>query len=98
MKGLKTNLIKATSNVQKQERSLQDIENKLDDLQKQKQEQESNLAKQRQSLADLILALERIRRLPPETLVARPDAPLQTAQAATVLEIFCLKSTNERQN
>lgn len=85
MKGLKTNLIEATSNVQKQERSLQDIENKLDDLQKQKQEQETNLAKQRQSLADLILALERIRRLPPETLVARPDAPLQTAQAATVM-------------
>ncbi len=85
MKGLKTNLIEATSSVQKQERNLQDIQNKLDDLSKQKQDMEDNLSKERTSLANLIVALERIRRLPPETLIARPDAPLQTAQAATVL-------------
>jgi len=85
MKGLKTNLIEATESVQKQERNLQDIQTKLDDLSQQKQTLEDNLSKQRASLANLIVALERIRRLPPETLIARPDAPLQTAQAATVL-------------
>ncbi len=85
MKGLKTNLIDATQSVQKQERALQDIEEKLADLERQKQDMETKLGTQRSSLANLILALERIRRLPPETLVARPDAPLQTAQAATVM-------------
>lgn len=85
MKGLKTNLIEATASVQKQERNLQDINNKLKDLSKQKQDMEDNLSKQRTSLANLIVALQRIRRLPPETLIARPDAPLETAQAATVL-------------
>lgn len=85
MKGLKTDLIDTTKSVQKNERSLQDIEDKIDELQKQKQDMEDNLQKNRTSLANLILALERIRRLPPETLIARPDAPLETAQAATVL-------------
>jgi septal ring factor EnvC (AmiA/AmiB activator) len=85
MKGLKTNLISTTQSVQKQERSLQDIQKKLDELEKQKLDAETVLKKQRTSLAGLIVALERIRRLPPETLVARPDAPLQTAQAATVM-------------
>lgn len=85
MKGLKTDLIQTTASVQKQERTIQDIETKLTELQNTKQEQEANLSKQRKTLAELILALERIRRLPPETLIARPDAPLQTAQAATVM-------------
>ena len=85
MKGLKTNLIEATASVQKQERTLQNIQTKLEDLSKQKKTIVDNLDKQRSSLANLIMALERIRRLPPETLIARPDAPLETAQAATVL-------------
>lgn len=85
MKGLKTNLIETTASVQKQERNLQNIQTKLDDLSKQKQDMEANLEKQKSSLSNLIIALERIRRLPPQTLIARPDAPLKTAQAATVL-------------
>lgn len=85
MKGLKTDLIRKSASVQKQERTLQDLEQKIAELQKQKDDMEGQLSKQRKSLADLIMALERIRRLPPETLIARPDAPLQTAQAATVL-------------
>jgi septal ring factor EnvC (AmiA/AmiB activator) len=37
-------------------------------------------------LADLILALQRIRRMPPEALMAKPDAPLKTAQSAMLLQ------------
>lgn len=97
MKGLKTDLISTTKSVQKQERALQDIQKKLDDLEAQKKEMEDGLSKQRTSLAGLIVALERIRRLPPETLVARPDAPLQTAQAATVMGTI-LPEINRRAN
>jgi murein hydrolase activator len=85
MKGLKTDLIDTTKSVQKNERSLQEIEEKISGLQTQKNELDTNLKAKRSSLADLIMALERIRRLPPETLIARPDAPLKTAQAATVM-------------
>jgi septal ring factor EnvC (AmiA/AmiB activator) len=85
MKGLKTDLIDTTRSVQKNERSLQDIETKITTLQIQKKDLETTLKSKRESLASLILALERIRRIPPETLIARPDAPLETAQAATVM-------------
>lgn len=85
MKGLKTDLIDTTRSVQKNERSLQDIETKITTLQIQKKDLEITLKSKRESLAGLILALERIRRIPPETLIARPDAPLETAQAATVM-------------
>ncbi len=97
MKGLKTDLIDTTKSVQKNERSLQDIETKITDLQKQKQGLEDTLKSKRESLANLILALERIRRLPPETLIARPDAPLETAQAATVMGSV-LPEINKRAN
>lgn len=97
MKGLKTDLINTTKSVQKNERSLQEIEEKIISLQKQKNELEANLQSKRKSLADLIMALERIRRLPPETLIARPDAPLKTAQAATVMGSI-LPEINKRAN
>ncbi|HAJ89700.1 MAG TPA: hypothetical protein DCM27_01605 [Rhodospirillaceae bacterium] len=97
MKGLKTDLIDTTKSVQKNERTLQDIEDKIATLQQQKQELENTLKAKRASLANLILALERIRRLPPETLVARPDAPLETAQAATVMGSI-LPEINKRAN
>lgn len=85
MKGLKTNLIKTTSQVQKNENELGGLEKKLGSLSSRKEDITNNLEKDRKSLADLITALERIRRLPPEALIARPGAPLETAQASVVL-------------
>lgn len=85
MKGLKTNLIKTTGLVQKNEKELGSLENKMVKLTDRKQEISDKLDKDKQSLADLVVALERIRRLPPQALIARPGAPLETAQAAVVL-------------
>ncbi len=85
MKGLKTDLIKTTSLVQKNESEAGKLEEKLSDLDRRKKNLTENLAKDRTSLAELITALERIRRLPPEALIARPGAPLETAQASIVL-------------
>lgn len=95
MKGLRSELIEATSKVQKHENTLKDIEDKLAEVTKHKEALVTKLTRDKKSLADLILALERIRRLPPETLVARPDAPLETAQAATVLSTL-LPEVNRR--
>ncbi len=85
MKGLKTDLIKTTGLVQQHEQELGGLEKKLGDLTGNKKEITASLNADRESLAELITALERIRRLPPEALIARPGAPLQTAQAAVVL-------------
>ncbi|PZP54970.1 MAG: hypothetical protein DI586_08265, partial [Micavibrio aeruginosavorus] len=85
MKGLKTDLIKTTSLVQKNESESEKLEEKLENLDLRKKNLTDNLTKDRASLAELVTALERIRRLPPEALIARPGAPLQTAQASIVL-------------
>lgn len=85
MKGIKGSLISTTAKVQKHENNMRDLENRLAEVGQQKDALRTSLLKDKRKLADLILALERIRRLPPETLVARPDAPLETAQAVTVL-------------
>lgn len=85
MKGLKTDLIDLAGQVQTQEKDLYALEQRLSQLKSDKEKLTQKLKDQKKSIADLILAMERIRRLPPEALVARPDAPLETAQAATVL-------------
>ena len=85
MKGLKTDLIDTANKVQKHEKNLSQLEDKIEDLTAQKKTITDNLNKDRQSLADLVTALERIRRLPPEALIARPGAPLETAQASVIL-------------
>ena len=85
MKGLKTNLIKTTSQVQKSETEAGKLEDKLGELTSRKKDLTASLNSDRESLAELITALERIRRLPPEALIARPGAPLETAQASIVL-------------
>lgn len=85
MKGLKNNLIKTTSLVQKNEKEIGTLEERLAKLSARKKEVLSGLNKDRESMAELVIALERIRRLPPQALVARPGAPLETAQAAIVL-------------
>ena len=85
MRGLKKNLIQTTSLVQKNEKEIGTIEERLEKLNARKAEVLSGLDKEKKSMAELVIALERIRRLPPQALVARPGAPLQTAQASIVL-------------
>jgi septal ring factor EnvC (AmiA/AmiB activator) len=83
---LKKNLIKTTEGVQKFEESTSKLEGKMSVLEKQKADLLDTLNKDREKLAGLIAALERIKRTPPEALIARPEAPLKTAQAAIILK------------
>lgn len=85
MKSLKSKLVDVASKVQDQETAMTDLETKLAELRANKQSITASLTSDKKNLAELVMALERIKRLPPQALVARPDAPLQTAQAATVL-------------
>lgn len=82
---IKGNLVKTAREVRKSEQTMQTLELQMAALKKKKLELNSDLASDRASLSSLIIALERIRRLPPETLIAKPGAPRETAQAATAL-------------
>jgi septal ring factor EnvC (AmiA/AmiB activator) len=46
----------------------------------------AKLQKDYTSISSLVLAMERMRRIPPEALMLRPGAPLKTAQTAMLLE------------
>lgn len=83
---LRRKLIEISEDIQKQEASLNDIEARLADLRKQRDNLETQLYNDRKRLSGLVLALQRIERIPPSAMIARPGSPLQTAQSAMLLE------------
>lgn len=82
---IKDDLVKTASKVQDSERTLQELEGQMAELKVKKLKMDGQLKGDRKSLSQLIIAMERMRRLPPETLIAKPGAPRETAQAATAL-------------
>lgn len=85
LSSLKKDLVKTASQVQKHEKDLRTTEQKIAELSTQKSKLDEDLGKDRAQMAELITALGRIQRVPPQALIARPGAPEETAQAATLL-------------
>ncbi len=83
--GTRDQLVGIGRSIQGNEKSLQDLEGRIAELEKEKAEIRKTLDSDRQSMADLILALERIRRVPPEAMIAKPEAPFKTAQSALLM-------------
>jgi septal ring factor EnvC (AmiA/AmiB activator) len=81
----KNDLVAVTKSARENERELQGLEAKIDSLLREEADVNKMLAEDYGSMGDLVLALARMRRMPPELLIARPGAPLQTAQTATLL-------------
>lgn len=93
MKGLKTEiedtqgtLVSVARDIKKNENRLIELEQRLEKLSAEKDDIQSRLAADKDSMGDLVLALQRIERVPPEAILARPGAPLETAQSAMLLE------------
>ena len=86
LKSTKSKLIDVAKAVQNNEKELQKLDKQIAELEERKDKLSEKLQKDRGKIADLILALERIRRLPPEALIVKPDAPLKTAQSAMLLK------------
>lgn len=86
LKDTKGSLVSTAKAIQKNEKSLQNLDLKIADLEKEQAALSSRLQSDRGAISRLILALERIRRQPPEALIIRPEAPLKTAQSAMLLE------------
>ena len=82
----KTRLVELAKSIQANENTLQSLEDRITDLESEQSSIQTNLNNDRRSIARLILALERIRRVPPEALIAKPGAPLKTAQSAMLME------------
>lgn len=78
-------LVKVARSVQSNEKELQSLENTIAALEEEQRAIQESLGKDREKIAGLILALERIERVPPEALLARPEAPLKTAQSAMLM-------------
>lgn len=82
----KGDLVSISRSIQKNEQAMENLEERISGLKDEKEELEREMLRDRQSIARLVLALERIRRTPPEILVLRPDTPLKTAQSALLLK------------
>lgn len=79
-------LINLSRQLQDNEKTLSRLEVKMKKSQADAASLEEKLKSDYGSIGNLILALERIRRMPTETLIIRPGAPLQTAESAILLK------------
>jgi septal ring factor EnvC (AmiA/AmiB activator) len=79
-------LVTLARNIQGKEQALHDLENRMNTLSVERAQIRNRLEKDYGSISNLILALQRLERIPAEALIVRPGAPLQTAQSAMLLQ------------
>lgn len=86
MDSTQNGLVKLAKSIRDNEKSLAELDARIAELSQQDSDLTARLEKDYGSISNLILALQRIRRIPPEAIIARPGAPLQTAQSALLLQ------------
>ncbi len=83
---IKNRLIKLGRGMRENEDKLKSTQQRISRLEARKAELTSNLEAERIAIVKLILMLGRIRKTPPEVMIARPDTPYHTAQSALLME------------
>lgn len=86
LESMQKELIGNAAAITKSEERLNKLDARMADLGSEKKEIEERLKKDKSSIGDLVLALERLNRTPPEAILAKPGAPLETAQSAMLLQ------------
>jgi len=86
LSGTKKELVSIAGEIKENEVSLSRLETRIQDMQAEQKEIEQRLIEDKGSIGDLILALQRMGRVPTEAVLVRPGAPLETAQSAMLLE------------
>ncbi|MEM7740322.1 MAG: peptidoglycan DD-metalloendopeptidase family protein, partial [Pseudomonadota bacterium] len=81
----KEKLVELGGSIQGNEQKLTNIQERIKDKEIEKLKIQQKLEKDHKYIARLVLALQRIRRIPPEALIVKPGAPLETAQSAMLL-------------
>ncbi|MCK5384556.1 MAG: peptidoglycan DD-metalloendopeptidase family protein [Alphaproteobacteria bacterium] len=83
---IKNRLTDLGRSMRKNEDKLRNTQERIEKLEKRKAELTKSLEAERISIVKLILMLGRIRKTPPEIMIARPDTPYHTAQSALLME------------
>lgn len=86
LKSKKDQMISVARDIKRNEKKLLELEAVIDQKRQEQLAIEVRLNEDKGAISNLVLALERVRRVPPEALVARPGAPLETAQSAMLLQ------------
>lgn len=81
LENTRNNMVKIGQDIRNNEKNLIETEARIEQLQQNQTALEADLEGERESIASLVSALERVRRVPPEAMIAKPDAPLKTAQS-----------------
>jgi len=79
-------LVDIAAKIKKNETRLNELDKRMESNRKEQDEIQKRLKKDKNSIGNLVLALERLDRTPPEAILARPGAPLETAQSAMLLQ------------
>lgn len=79
-------LVKAAAKAKEIEQKLYETEQKIGELTTEKETLNTTLFEEKKHLADLTLALQRLARTPPEALIAKPNAPIQSARTSLILK------------
>lgn len=82
---LRRNLVKAAREQKDSEDFLTNLQERLDQLQKQEVIQRAALAEQQAKLSGVLVSLLRLSRTPPEVLLLRPDTPVDVMRSALLL-------------
>lgn len=85
MESTRQQLVATAAQIRLNETDLRDLESRIDTLENSKASMEAKLIKDRSAIGRLIVTLERIRRAPPEAMLARPETPFKTAQGALLM-------------
>ncbi|WP_114857644.1 murein hydrolase activator EnvC family protein [Azospirillum brasilense] len=82
---LRDRLVGLADQERAQEEELAHLEESLTALETQERTQAEKLEGERQQIAALLAALQRVARIPPEAALARPDGPVDTLRSALLL-------------
>ena len=86
LEGTQKSLVGIAVDIKENEERLTKLDKRILENRKEQNEIEARLKKDKHSIGNLVLALERLDRTPPEAILARPGAPLETAQSAMLLQ------------
>lgn len=86
MEETQQSLVNLADKVAKNEAELNELDSKIEKGRQEQSDIEKRLKRDKASIGSLVLALERLNRTPPEAIIARPGAPMDTAQSAMLLQ------------
>jgi septal ring factor EnvC (AmiA/AmiB activator) len=86
LKDTQKQLVGIAKDIKSNEGRLTTLDKRIVENRREQGEIETRLKKDKHAIGNLVLALERLDRTPPEAIMARPGAPLETAQGAMLLQ------------